>query len=163
MLHLKVERSITRSSASTVYSTAVPFKRFERFTLRSRLRSRLKLAEHLHGGFEQFILHPSLVDGALQTVAGLLGNLTSELASAAPYVPFALDEIDMARPLPLACYALAELAGPREQSYAGVRKFNIRLLNEGGEVLVTFKNLFVRALANAEARVPSASSTLFHR
>ncbi|HEU4888424.1 MAG TPA: SDR family NAD(P)-dependent oxidoreductase, partial [Thermoanaerobaculia bacterium] len=116
--------------------------------------SRLKLAEHLHGGFEQFILHPSIVDGALQTVAGLVGSLSST----APYVPFALDEIDIARPLPPACYALAEFAGSREQNYAGVRKFTIRLLNEGGEVLVTFKNLFVRALANAEARVPGVVS-----
>jgi hypothetical protein len=74
------------------------------------------------------------------------------LTSPTPYVPFALDEIDIVRPIPQVCYALAELAGSREQNYAGVRKFNIRLLNEGGEVLVTFKNLFVRALANAEAR-----------
>ncbi|MCU1350557.1 MAG: hypothetical protein JWO56_3587, partial [Acidobacteria bacterium] len=109
--------------------------------------SRLAIAEQLKGDFAQFILHPSIMDGALQTAGGLVGGLEA----ATPYLPFALDEVDILQPLPPTCYAFAEFADAREQKYAGVRKFNIRLLSESGELLVTFRNLFVRALPDLDA------------
>src|SRR6185436_10172124 len=113
--------------------------------------SRLKIADHLKGGFGQFILHPSMIDGALQTAAGLVGGLEP----AALYLPFALDEVEIVRPVPQRCYAYAEFADSREQTYAGVRTFNIRLLSESGEVLIRFKNLLVRSLAEG-AKSPGA-------
>ncbi|HYC88474.1 MAG TPA: SDR family NAD(P)-dependent oxidoreductase [Thermoanaerobaculia bacterium] len=118
--------------------------------------ARLKVAEHLEGEFEQFILHPSLIDGALQTAAGLVGGL-DDLAT--PYLPFALDEIELVQPMTRSCWALAELADSsgQQQKYAGVRKFNIRLLSESGEVLVRLQNLFVRALPKSETTRPSAA------
>jgi polyketide synthase PksN len=107
--------------------------------------SRLKIADHLKAGFGQFILHPSMIDGALQTAAGLLGGLEP----AALYLPFALDEVEIVRPVAQTCYAHAEFAGSREQNYTGARTFNIRLLSERGEVLIRFRNLIVRSLAEA--------------
>jgi len=105
--------------------------------------SKLKIAEHLKGDFGQYILHPSLIDGALQTAAGLVGSL----APRTPYLPFALDEIDIIRPVPQTCYAYAECSDAHTQNRAGVTKFNIRLLSESGEVLIKFKNLYLRPLA----------------
>jgi polyketide synthase PksN len=107
--------------------------------------SKLKIADHLKGGFAQFILHPAMMDGALQTAAGLV----EDLESATPHLPFALDEVDIVRPVPQTCYAYAEFADSRENR-AGVRKFNIRLLDESGDVLIKFKSLFVKALAKAQ-------------
>jgi polyketide synthase PksL len=105
--------------------------------------SRLKIADQSKGEFDQFILHPSLIDGALQTVAGLLGGLES----GTPHVPFALDEVDIVHPVPQTCYAYAEYADSRGHDRGGVGRFNIRLLNESGEVLIRIKNLYVRPLA----------------
>jgi len=105
--------------------------------------SRLKLPAHLAGDFGQFILHPSMIDGALQTAAGLGGGAES----ATPRLPFALDEVEIVHPVPQICYAYAESADPPGQDHAGVRKFNIRLLNESGGVLVKFENLYLRPLA----------------
>jgi polyketide synthase PksL len=123
--------------------------------------SRLKLAEHLKGDFGQFILHPSIIDGALQTIAGLAGD------SATPCLPFALDEIDIVGPLPQSCYAYAERAGVHLQNRGGVTKFNIRILNESGDVLIRIKNLYVRPLARPQARSqelvePAARGQLIH-
>ena len=114
--------------------------------------SRLKIADHLKDGFGQFILHPSIIDGALQTAAGLVGG--SE--PAALHLPFALDELEIVKAVPQACYAYAERAGAGAQHEAGVTTFNIRLLSEGGEVLIRFTNLLVRSLA-AAARTPVAA------
>jgi len=114
--------------------------------------AKLQLAEHLRAEFGQFILHPSLMDGALQTAAGLVGSL----APGTPYLPFAVDEIEIVRPVPQTCYAYAEPAGPQGQNRSGVTKFNIRLLNDAGEVLIRFKNLYLRPLAQLTTSRPSA-------
>ena len=106
--------------------------------------SKLKIANHLKADFDQFTLHPSIIDGALQTVVGLLGSM----GSATPYLPFAVDEIEIIRPLPQTCYAYVEFADSEKQIQADVKKFNIKLLNEGGDVLVRLKNFYVRALGN---------------
>ncbi len=116
--------------------------------------SKLKIADHLKSDFGQFILHPSIIDGALQTAAGLVGGLES----ATPHLPFALDEIELLHPVRQTCYAYAEFADSRERAHTGVRKFNIRLLNESGDVLINFKNLFVRALPTAQMGSRSAET-----
>ena len=102
--------------------------------------AKLKITDPLKGEFGQFILHPSMIDGALQTAGGLLGGLEV----AVPHLPFALDELDILHPVRQTCYAYAEFADLRDQNRGGVTKFNIRLLNESGDVLIRFKNLFVR-------------------
>ncbi|HKO58101.1 MAG TPA: SDR family NAD(P)-dependent oxidoreductase [Thermoanaerobaculia bacterium] len=104
--------------------------------------ARLKIADHLKGDFGQFILHPSMIDGALQAAAGLAGSV----APRTPYLPFAVDEIEILRPVPHTCYAYAERSDGQEQNHAGVTKFNIRLLSESGDVLVRITNLYVRPL-----------------
>ncbi|HYK05692.1 MAG TPA: SDR family NAD(P)-dependent oxidoreductase [Thermoanaerobaculia bacterium] len=104
--------------------------------------SKLKIAEHLKDDFGQFILHPSIIDGALQTVGGLV----AAGAAATPYLPFALDEIELIRPVAPTCYAYAERVDVSAQNRAGVMKFNIRILNESGDVLIRMNNLYVRPL-----------------
>ena len=102
--------------------------------------SKLKIANHLKDGFDQFILHPSLLDGALQTVAGLIGSVESDT----PHLPFAIDEIEILRPIPQTCYVHAEFTDS-ERRMTGVKKFNIQLLNEEGDILVKIKNFYARA------------------
>jgi len=113
--------------------------------------AKLKLADHLRPRFGQFILHPSLIDGAWQTAAGLIGNR----GLPAPYLPFVLDEVDILHPLRQTCYAYAEFADFHGPNPDGVRKFNIRLVNESGDVLVRFKHLFCKALAPSSPKLSS--------
>jgi polyketide synthase PksN len=91
----------------------------------------------------------------LQTAAGLVAGL----GSTTPHLPFALDELDIFHPLRQTCYAYVEFADARERN-AGVRKFNIRLLNESGDVLIKFKNLFFRALPKTHTSHGPAEAAL---
>jgi hypothetical protein len=104
--------------------------------------SKLKIADHLKADFSQFILHPSILDGAFQTTAALL----RASQAATPYLPFALDQLDILHPIRHTCYVYAEFAPSDSQHRAGVRKFTVRLLNESGDVLIKFTNLSMRAL-----------------
>jgi acyl transferase domain-containing protein len=104
--------------------------------------SKLKIPDLLKGDFEQFILHPSIIDGAFQTIAALAGGADST----APHVPFALDEVEIVHPLSQTCYAHAEYADSQMRNHTGARKFNIRILNESGDVLIALRNLYVRPI-----------------
>jgi polyketide synthase PksL len=104
--------------------------------------SKLRIPDHLKGDFDQFILHPSMIDGALQTIAALAGSADSTM----PHLPFALDEVEIVHPLSQTCYAYAEYADSRMQNHTGARKFNIRILNESGKVLIALRNLYVRPI-----------------
>ena len=102
--------------------------------------SRLAVPEHLLGDFGEFILHPAIIDGALQTVAGLVGSHDATTV----HLPFALDELELIRPVPRTCHAYAERADAQTQGRGDVAKFHIRILNESGDVLVRMNNLYVR-------------------
>jgi hypothetical protein len=102
--------------------------------------SRLSLAEELKDDFDQYILHPCIIDGALQTVIGIARGAESDT----PYLPFALGEVEILRPLTQTCYAYVEHAASDSTS-SDVKQFNIRLLSESGDVLVKLNN-FRRAL-----------------
>ena len=110
--------------------------------------SKVSLAPSLRAGFDQYLLHPCLIDAALQTVLGVAGEGGEDV----PYLPFALDSIQRWRPLAPECYAYAE---PSRGAPAGgdVRRFDLRLLSLGGEVLVELNGFYVRALRAGAAQV----------
>lgn len=109
--------------------------------------SKLEIADCLKVDFERFILHPSLLDGALQTVVGLTGNTESGKA----YLPFAIDEIEIMRSLTPTCYVYAELVDSKEHVQKDIQKFNIQILNENGDVLIRLKNFYARAFDKVKA------------
>jgi acyl carrier protein/NADP-dependent 3-hydroxy acid dehydrogenase YdfG len=90
----------------------------------------LELPVHLHAGAEQFYLHPSILDGALQA--------TFQLADNNLYLPFSIGELVILRSLPLICYAYINIIKSTEGST--VKSYHIRLLDEVGETLVEIKN-----------------------
>ncbi|HYD79452.1 MAG TPA: SDR family NAD(P)-dependent oxidoreductase [Paucimonas sp.] len=106
--------------------------------------SKLSIADHLRSDFEEFVLHPSLVDGALQTVSGLVGGVEPP-ERPVPYLPFAIDEVEIVRPASQTCYVHVEEVELKKQGNAEIKKFNIKILNEKGLVSVSFKNFCVRA------------------
>ncbi|HEY0139907.1 MAG TPA: SDR family NAD(P)-dependent oxidoreductase [Thermoanaerobaculia bacterium] len=116
--------------------------------------SKLRIADDLKGDFGQYILHPSIIDGALQTVAGLAGSESGQTL----YLPFAVDEIEIIRPVTQTCYAYAEFSDARPQKKAGVMKFNVRLVNESGDVLIAFRNLYVRPVARPLTGSPALAA-----
>jgi len=127
----------------------------EIYTHSSFALSKLRLPEHLKADFGQFLLHPSIIDGALQTVAVLAAGP----GTATPHLPFALDELEILHPLPQVCYVYAVVAEPREKKQDS-RKFNIRLMNESGDVLINLKGLYLRAIKKLASSSPLPAEEL---
>jgi polyketide synthase PksL len=105
--------------------------------------SKLRIADPLRADFDQYLLHPCLLDGALQTVAGLVGGLEP----ATPYIPFSIGEVQIIRRIPPTCYVYVERADVGQPVHADVQKFNIKVGNERGAVVVRIKDFCVRSFA----------------
>lgn len=117
----------------------------------------LQMQDHLLDDFDQYILHPSIVDGALQAVIGLVMN--SDLDR--PYLPFAVDEIEVVKTIPPHCYAFVELAELEAKVNQDFKKFNIKILNKRGEPLLKLNGLYLRALAgNGVVPQPKADTLI---
>jgi polyketide synthase PksL len=104
--------------------------------------SRLKLAEELQDDFGQYILHPCIIDGALQTVIGITANGAPQAESDTPYLPFALGEVEILRPLSESSYALVERVA--SGCHSDVLQFDIQLLSDSGDVLARLHRFHVR-------------------
>ncbi|UXI65992.1 SDR family NAD(P)-dependent oxidoreductase [Tahibacter amnicola] len=111
--------------------------------------ARLVLEPSLAKDFEQYVLHPCLIDGALQTVVALLAADEGGV----PHLPFAIDEIEILGSLTPRCLVLVERSSDNAGTSAGILVFNIHVLSESGETLVKITNFYVRALVPSPSRI----------
>ena len=98
----------------------------------------LKLSTDLMS-HNQFVLHPSLMDGALQTA----GLILKQAEMKQLYLPFSIGQVDMAGSLPSTCYVHATLISAEKANFP---KFDIKIADESGKVLVYVKDFTLHAL-----------------
>ena len=103
----------------------------------------IQLPKHLVERDNPFFLHPSMMDGALQTALNLLKNKKNL------YLPFGIHQIEILEPLPERCYVYAAIVPGSEEK--NLPKFNIQITREDGKILVNIKELTVKKLRNEEA------------
>ena len=116
--------------------------------------ARLVVAEDQKADFDEFVLHPCLVDGALQTVSGLAGRAEASV----PYLPFSIDEIEILRPLSRTCHVHVEEAeATRRGGGAEIRQFHVRITHDRGLVAVSIRNFCVRAFRTKSAAAALAA------
>ncbi|MWV45523.1 amino acid adenylation domain-containing protein [Paenibacillus sp. HJL G12] len=116
--------------------------------------SRIELPVERERDFDAFTLHPSLLEGCLQTIVGLLqGRDTS------PFMPFSIDEVEMIRPFPKQCYVYATRADQASDK-PGASKFNLNLYDPQGRTVVIIRNYTIRTIPAATDTASSASEKL---
>ncbi|WP_232426751.1 SDR family NAD(P)-dependent oxidoreductase [Teredinibacter turnerae] len=104
---------------------------------------------------QQFRLHPSLLDGALQAAVSLLSGLGDDRAAESTVLPFAIDELVLNGRLASRCFALVEAQAAAENT--NTVKVDIALFNEepgAGSVspVVRIRGLNCRELVRSTAR-----------
>ncbi|MCY9109396.1 SDR family NAD(P)-dependent oxidoreductase [Bacillus atrophaeus] len=96
----------------------------------------LKLPEIVSYSHEDFMLHPSILDGSLQTMIGTIygkGEHEGDL-----YLPFALESLVIFHPVTSSCYAYVTQLEDDPTAY------NIYLADQSGKILVQMFQLKVR-------------------
>lgn len=105
---------------------------------------KLDLPPDLLPAFSQYMLHPSLVDAALRAVTWIGG--AEAYKQLRLHIPFALGEVRIYGRLTPSCYSYAEIVPETAGKAAGMKRFNVYILNEQGEVLVEARDFTIRAI-----------------
>lgn len=92
----------------------------------------LKLPAHDEVRFDEFILHPSLVDASFQAAMGArLAGTAGEM-----FVPYSLGEVEILHPLTPVCYSYVTEAKDAKKTASSLSKMNVLIVDEHGKVLV---------------------------
>lgn len=106
--------------------------------------SKLCLPDELSDTKDMFLLHPSLLDGSLQTVISLTG--TSDAGEQALSLPYAVGKIKILRPFTTRCYAYVIAANIEDDSRDKVKKYNVDIVDEKGNLLIQISNFSLKVL-----------------
>jgi acyl transferase domain-containing protein/thioesterase domain-containing protein len=110
-----------------------------------RVLAKLSLPSSIVGTKDQYVLHPCLMDSALQASMGLILPSTSSGAFRNPIVPFALEQIevfDACTPNMWALVRYCEGSAPLDK----VQKLDIDLCNDQGKLCVRMQGFSSRIL-----------------
>ncbi|WP_238651999.1 SDR family NAD(P)-dependent oxidoreductase [Paenibacillus piscarius] len=121
----------------------------------------IMLPEPLEPGYADYVLHPSILDGAVRSLswAGSRGEQDLRLR-----VPFALDRIELLDSVPQHCYAYARpVEGTAGTDDEGTRKYNICITDLEGREAVRLSGFSIKQYNSspAAAPTPSAAVTLY--
>ena len=111
--------------------------------------AKLTLPACVSGTKDPFILHPSLLDSALQASIGMGLGKESLNGESRPLLPFALDRLEIIDRCPESIWAWVRLQpdlGIETNTIATVQKLDIDLCDEGGHVCVKIRGFTSRVL-----------------
>lgn len=100
--------------------------------------SKIYLAEESIQNFDEFMIHPSLADGAMQTA---LCSITMGAGTGATYVPYRLEEVKLIKPLSPILFAFVEVSEYTEEHDTENQNYDLYLLDESYEIVAAFKGL----------------------
>lgn len=110
---------------------------------------RLELPPALLDTFDQYVLHPSIIDAALRAVTWIGGP--EAYKSLKLHIPFSLGEVRIYGRLTPECYSYATLAPETAANHSGTRRFHIRIVSGQGETLVEARNFTIRPIPGKSA------------
>lgn len=105
--------------------------------------SELRIPQIIAGSFDDFVLHPSIMDGVFQTIVAL--SLLGSNRRNQQYVPFYLERVDIIKPIPMHCYAYAYAHSENNRTSDEI-KFDAVICTDEGELLVKMSGLTKRAI-----------------
>ncbi|MEE9355676.1 MAG: SDR family NAD(P)-dependent oxidoreductase [Methylococcaceae bacterium] len=106
--------------------------------------SELKIPDIVSDDFEDFILHPSMMDGVFQTIVAL--SLLGSNKLERQYVPFYLERVEIIHPIPKQCYAYAVINNENNAASSDI-KFDALVCDKEGKILVKITGLTKRAIS----------------
>jgi acyl transferase domain-containing protein len=103
---------------------------------------RIQISNGSEGELDKYILHPTIMDSALQGIAGVIQNGGG--GDRRVFLPYSVEEVEILGKLTASSYSYVKLI--EMDSEKGVGRFNIAILDEDGHVLVKIKDFCVREM-----------------
>jgi len=111
--------------------------------------AKICLPESLSATLSSYVLHPAMVDAALQSCIGVLADSTGSLNALA--LPFALNELHVFAPCTTTMWAYVSRVSI-EHADSDKQILDIDLCNESGRVCVELRGLSLRAAIDTESK-----------
>ena len=110
----------------------------------------LSLPEVARAGSKNFVLHPSLMDAAIQSIIGFSMDQAFSIRDQKQslHLPFAVNEVEINGSLPNKVYAYIHCS-PEVDSGRQITKYDVDIADEEGVVKVSLKGFSVRAYSHA--------------
>ncbi len=111
----------------------------------NRVVAELALNPGVDASLNHYLLHPGMLDSALQASIGLLHTAAADnTGSSDPYVPFSLDRLVVLRACEANMWAVLEEDGASNAS--AVKKLNVSVFNNDGKLCVRLQGLMLMRL-----------------
>jgi polyketide synthase PksN len=102
--------------------------------------AKIELPQEIETNFSQCILHPSILDSALQVTMGILKYQSSENKYLS--LPFSMGQIEIFEKIPASCFVYAKILP--ESEYSPFPKFMVQIVDKNGKVLIHIKDFIMR-------------------
>lgn len=102
--------------------------------------SELEAPDGITGEYNSFLLHPSMLDGALETTVYLVKNQSDVMS-----LPSGVDQVRVYAPIPKRCFAYTTLS-KNEQNALEEKKYDVQIMDEDGKVVADVKGFTLRLL-----------------
>lgn len=123
-----------------------------------QLLAKISLPAFLKDGKQHFTLHPSLMDSAFHATVGFIVSSVNAGAQAQQLsLPFALQELDIFSPCPEEIWSYIRYSSD-SKAEDRVRKYDIDLCDENGNVCVRMKGASMRALDGEQQTEPKTAA-----
>jgi acyl transferase domain-containing protein/thioesterase domain-containing protein/acyl carrier protein len=127
-----------------------------------QILAELSLPACVLGNHQQFILHPSLLDSALQAAIGFaLGTQTSD-AEQQTSLPYALETLEIKAKCTTAMWVWIRYAD-NNKAGSPIQKFDLDLCDDSGKICVLMRGFSARVFSSQEATLPSLLHPLLHQ
>lgn len=124
---------------NTVYNYGKTFRPIITMNIsESYVLAEINIPKELQEKSEKFVLHPSLLEGCLQSSVVLMKKELTE-----GFMPFAIEAIEIIHEIPKQCYVYAEVSDNTDPKNGNI-KFNIYLMDMNGKIVLRIKNYSVR-------------------
>lgn len=127
-----------KSSLTSVYQYGITFRPItELYSNTSEALAFLEIPQERLDTYREFTLHPSILEGGLQSITGLLSD-----SQRTPFMPYSIEDIKIYRKLHQKCVAYTTYSEKTKEKY--LKKFNIKIFDMDGYILAEIRNYTIR-------------------
>jgi polyketide synthase PksN len=113
------------------------------------------LPEHLKETFHKYLLHPSLMDGALETVIGMV---SAKAVKGSVRLPYYIGEVDILGELTENCFSYARYTGRKKNGLQESDSYEVFILDEKGRILIKVKDFSLWVIEEKEQAIQNTDN-----
>lgn len=120
----------------------------------------LELPEHLIDGFRSYKLHPTILDGALEAVIGMM-NAKNDVGGVK--LPYYIGSVEIFGPLAPRCYSYIKYTGIKKNDLNESECYDVYILDLDGKILVKITDFCLWEISADSDKKKEVISTIYYK